>query len=130
LLDSVVIDYRSELFYLITHKGDPGIRMWTCPKFRNECARVLALKKLPQHKVKDGNEEAPPKYVTKMVPLWEYVERLIPDLTVDRVVFKPVLIPEPLHVQRTKNCFNTFAGFNHKYDPNFKVDESQFDLIL
>jgi len=21
-------------------------------------------------------------------------------------------------------------GFNHKYDPNFKVDESQFDLIL
>jgi len=53
----------------------------------------------------------------------------LPDLTVDRVVFKPVLIPEPLHIQRAKNCFNTFAGFNHKYDPNFKVDESQFDLI-
>jgi len=81
------------------------------------------------HHVKGGDEDKEPKYVKKMVPLWEYVERLIPDLTVDPVVFKPVLIPEPLHLQRAKNCFNTFAGFNHKYDPNFKVDESQFDLI-
>jgi len=60
----------------------------------------------------------------------DYVERLRLDLAVVRTYFKPVLIPEPLHIQRAKNCFNTFFGFNYKYDPNFKVDKSQFDLIL
>jgi len=39
MLDSVVIDYWSELFYLIMRKGNPGIRMWTHPKFRNECSQ-------------------------------------------------------------------------------------------
>jgi len=130
LLDSFVIDRRSELFYLITRKDDPHITIWTNSKFRNECGRVLALKKLPHNKVKDGDEDAPPKYVTKMVPLWGYVEHLRLDLAVVRTYFKPVLILEPLHIQRAKNCFNTFSGFNYKYDPNFKVDESQFDLIL
>jgi len=112
------------------HKDDPHIKMWMRSKFKNESGRILALKKLPQHKVKDGDEEAPPKYVKKIVPLWEYLECLISKLTVACTEFKPVLIPEPLHVQRAKNCFNTFAGFNHKYDPNFKVDDSKFDLIL
>jgi len=41
-----------------------------------------------------------------------------------------VLIPEPLHVQRAKRCFKKFAGFNHKYDPNFNADKSKFDLVL
>jgi len=62
--------------------------------------------------------------------LWNYLEGLESKLTVACTEFKPVLILEPLHVQRAKNCFNKFAGFNHKYNPNFKVDESKFDLIL
>jgi len=95
LLDSVVIDHESELFYLITRKRNPGIKKWTCQKFRNDSGRVLAIKKSSRHKVDDGDEEEGPKYVTKMVSLWKYNERLISDLTVDRVIFKPVLIPEP-----------------------------------
>jgi len=130
LLDTVVIDRRSELFYLITCKDDPHIKMWTSSKFKNECDMIYALKKLPQHKSKDGDEEAPPKYVKKLVSLWDYVRPLRSKLAVVCTYFKPALIPEPLHVQRAKKYFNTFAGFNNKYDPNFKVDESQFDLIL
>jgi len=104
--------------------------MWTCSKFKNESGQIVALKKLPQHKVKDEDEDAPPKYFKKMVPLWKYLEGLESKLTVACTEFKPELILEPLHVQHAKNCFNKFAGFNHKYDPNFKVDESKFDLIL
>jgi len=130
LLDSVVIDHRSEMFYLITCKVDPHIKMWTSSKFRNESDMILALKKLPQHKVKGGDEEAPLIYVKKMVPLWEYVRPLRSKLAVDYTEFKPTLIPEPLHVQQARGCFNKFVGFNHKYDPNFNIDESKFNLIM
>jgi len=128
LLDSVVIDCWSELFHLIVQKNNPHIKTWTRAKFRNESGRVLALKKLPQNKIKDKDENAP-IYSKKKVPLWDYFEGLESKLTVAYTEFKPVLIPEPLHIQRAKNCFNTFSGFNYKYNPNF-VDESQFDLIL
>jgi len=130
LLDSIVIDCKSEMFYLIECKDNPHIKTWMCSKFRNESGRIYALKKLPQHKVKDGDEEAPPKYFKKRVPLWDYLKDLESELNVVRTEFKPVLILEPLHVQRAKNCFDTFAGFKHKYNPNFKIDESEFDLIL
>jgi len=118
------------MFHLIVCKDDPHIKMWTRSKFKNESGRIMALKKLPQHKVKDDDEDAPPKYFKKKVLLWNYLEDLESELTVACTEFKPVLIPEPLHVQCAKNCFNKFAGFNHKYDPNFNVDESKFDLIL
>jgi len=95
LLDSVVIDCRSEMFYLITCKVDPHIKMWTSSKFRNESDMILALKKLPQRKVKGGDEEVPPIYVKKMVPLWEYVRPPRSKLAVDYTEFKPTLIPEP-----------------------------------
>jgi len=62
--------------------------------------------------------------------LWNYLEGLESKLTVDRTEFKPVLIPEPLHIQWAKNCFNKFAGFNHKFESNFDIDESKFDLVL
>jgi len=84
---------------------------------------------LPKNKVKDGDEDVP-QYTKKKVPLWGYVEDIVSKLTVACTEFKPMLIPEPLHIQRAKECFNVFPGFNHKYDPNFKVDESKFDLVL
>jgi len=93
-------------------------------------AEFWPLRNCHKHEVKDGDEDAPPKYVTKMVPLWDYVECLRHCLAVVYTYFKPMFIPEPLYIQRAKKCFNTFFGFNYKYDPNFKVDESQFDLIL
>jgi len=37
---------------------------------------------LPQHPVKDKDEEAPPKYFKKKVPLWNYLEGLESKLTV------------------------------------------------
>jgi len=110
-------------------KNDPHIKTWTRSKFRNESGRIYALKKLPQEKAKDGDESAL-TYFKKKIPLWNYLEGLESKLTVACTEFKPVLIPEPLHIQQAKNCFNTFAGFNYKYDPNFKVDESKFNLIL
>jgi len=128
LLDSVVIYHESEMIHLIVIKRNPHIKTWTCAKFRNECGRIYALKKIPQNKSKGKNESAP-TYLKEKVPLWDYFEDIELELTVDQTEFKPVLIPEPLHIQRAKNCFNKFARFNHKYDPNFKVDESQFDLI-
>jgi len=129
LLESIVIDCWSELFHLIVQKNYPHIKTWTRSKFRNESGRIYALKKLPQDKAKDGDENAL-TYFKKKVPLWNYLEGLESKLTVACTEFKPILIPEPLHIQRAKNCFNTFAGFNYKYDPNFKVDESKFNLIL
>jgi len=129
LLNSVVADHKSGLIHLITCKGNAHVKTWTCMKFRNECGRIYALKKLPQKKSKSKDGSAP-IYVKVRVSLWDYFEVLESKLTVDRTEFKPVLIPEPLHIQREKNCFNKFAKFNHEYDPNFKADESQFDLIL
>jgi len=117
------------MFHFIVQKNDPHIKTWMRAKFRNESGRIYALKKLPQNKVKDGDENAP-IYFKKKVPLWDYFEGLELELTVAHTEFKPVLIPEPLHVQRAKNCFNKFAGFNHKYDPNFNIDESKFNLIM
>jgi len=130
LLDSVVIDHQSEMFHLIVHKDDPHIKTWMLSKFKNESGRILALKKLLQHPVKGEDAEVPPKYFKKKVPLWDYLEGLESKLTVAHTKFKPVLIPESLHVQRAKNCFNKFAGFNHKYDPNFNTDKSKFNLVL
>jgi len=129
LLDSVVIDCQSEMLHLIVHKNDPHIKMWTRAKFRNESGRIYALKKLPQNKVKDGDENTP-NYFKKKVPLWNYLDGLESKLTVAHTEFKPALIPEPLHIQQTKNCFNKFAGFNHKFDSNFNIDESKFNLVL
>jgi len=51
------------------------------------------FKKLPQHPVKDKDEEAPPKYFKKKVPLWNYLDGLESKLTVAHTGFKPVLIP-------------------------------------
>jgi len=45
LLDSVVIDSRSGLYYLITCKDDPHIEVYTYLKFREVSGRILALKK-------------------------------------------------------------------------------------
>jgi len=127
LLDSIVIDCWSELFHLIVQKNYPHIKTWTCAKFRNESGRIYAFKNY--HKTKLRMEMKMCQF-KKKVPLWNYLEGLESKLTVACTEFKPVLILEPLHVQRAKNCFNTFAGFNYKYDPNFKVDESKFNLIL
>jgi len=81
LLDSVVIDYQSEMFHLIVRKNNPHIKTWTCAKFRNESGRIYALKKLPQNKSKDEDESAP-TYFKKKVPLWNYLEGLESKLTV------------------------------------------------
>jgi len=105
LLDSVVLDRRSGLYHLIICKEDPHIEVCTYLKFREESDRILALKKLPQRKVKDRDGDALPKYTTKMVPLWDYVERLRYDLAVVYTYFKPVLNLKPLHIQRAKKCY-------------------------
>jgi len=114
---------------IVCKDDDPHIKTWTRTRFKNECGRIYALKKLPQNKSK-GKDENTPTYLKKRVSLWDYFEDIELELTVACTEFKPLLIPEHLHIQRANKCFNTFFGFNYKYDPNFKVDESQFDLIL
>jgi hypothetical protein len=69
------------MFHLIVCKDDPHIKMWTHSKFKNESGRILALKKLPQHPVKDKDEEAPPKYFKKKVPLWNCLQNLFDYVT-------------------------------------------------
>jgi len=104
LLDSVVIDQKSEMFHLIVRKNNPHIKTWTPAKFRNESGRIYALKKLPQNKVKDGDENAP-IYFKKKVPLWNYLEGLESKLTVDWTEFKPVLNSRTFACSKSKKLF-------------------------
>jgi len=129
LLNSVVADHKSRLIHTITRKRNAHMTTFSCMAFRNECGRVYALKKLPQKKSTSKDKSAP-IYIKERVPLWDFFEGMESELVVDQTEFRPTLTPEPLHIQQEKNCFNKFAKFNHKYNPNLKIDESQFDLIL
>jgi len=60
---------------------------------------------LPQKKSKSkskSEDESAPIYIKERVSLWDYFEGMESELTVDQTEFKPVLIPEPLHIQQKK----------------------------
>lgn len=61
------------------------------------------------------------------VKLADIVKDMRNEITYSREDFMPFLIEEPIVYEKV---FNTFSGFRHRYDPNFVVDMSKFNLIL